>query len=65
MVLVRLVVYAAASAPAFVLAHDSRTFELCEDFAIPHRKIGDVPPALDSAAAVREGGLDRAKVVPV
>jgi hypothetical protein len=43
-----------AGTPGFVLAHDSRTLELCEYFAIPHRKIRDVPSDIDPARLYEE-----------
>lgn len=38
-----------AGTPAYVFAHDSRTLELAEYFAIPHRRMADVPPDVDAA----------------
>lgn len=38
-----------AGTPAFVLAHDSRTLELAEYLAIPHRRLTDVAPDVDAA----------------
>ncbi len=38
-----------AGTPAFVLAHDSRTLELCRYFEIPHSKLKDTPDNVDPA----------------
>ncbi|MEJ7748727.1 MAG: polysaccharide pyruvyl transferase family protein, partial [Candidatus Limnocylindrales bacterium] len=43
-----------AGTPAFVFAHDSRTLEMAEYFAIPHRRMRDVPPDVDAADLYEE-----------
>lgn len=37
-----------AGTPAVVLAHDSRTLELCRYFEIPYKLIGEVPGTIDA-----------------
>ncbi len=51
-----------AGAPAYVLAHDSRTLELARYFEIPHRRITEVTPDTDAAELYAEAdysGLTR------
>lgn len=43
-----------AGTPAYVFAHDSRTRELAEYHAIPHRVIGEVTPTTDAAQLYEE-----------
>jgi len=38
-----------AGTPAYVLAHDSRTLEMCQYFEIPHSSVPDLQPGFDAA----------------
>jgi hypothetical protein len=47
-----------AGTPAYVLAHDSRTAELAEFHAIPHRTVGKDVASLDAAALYADADYD-------
>lgn len=48
-----------AGIPTMLLAHDSRTLELAEYHAIPHRRVNEIPADIDAAELFNETNYDQ------